>query len=1258
MRIRFAVVFVTLAAVASLSIAGQTQTAETMMEAARKLEVVDGDMTGAIKQYQAVVDRFSRTDRRAAASALLRVAALYEKQASPRAEEIYARVAREYADVTSVATEARARLRPSPLAAAPSSRQLWTPKPDFAFGSISADGRYLSLSDWSTGDLTLHDFTTGRDRRLTNKRTWQESGDYTDYSTTSRDGRQVAYAWYSDAKQRYELRVVGTDPVVAATPRVLFENPDVEYLAPFDWSPDGRWIATWLGRKDNTIQIALVATRDGALTVLKSPGWRPLSERMAFSPDGRLLAYDLLPDDATRVPDVFVISVDGSREIQAVRHPATDTVVGWSPDGTLLFKSDRAGGNGLWSQPFASGRPAGEAVLLSTSLGASAVPLGVTKAGALVFAQQTSARKVYTAEVDFASGHLLSSPKEAAPAYLENRHSPIWSWDGQSLAYAAEGSKAANGAIIVHSLRSGLTRRVKPALSGFRCLQWAPDGTLACHGTDLKGRAGIFQVDAETGDASRILSAENDAYTIVPTWSADGRTLVYLNNVKTGTTIVARDAASGSERPLIRLNGPYAGFAGISPNGRLVAYATNDRATKKQTIYTLSTEGGQPREILTLAAPKILTGNLLAIEWTRDSEQLVFTQSEAGAPSTWVLPLDGRAPIRIDPAISRPNSNVLRIHPDGRRVAFVDGESRFAVWRLENFLTPRSPAASTALRTQRVLAEGAPWDRISPDGRYLVRVDSTTENLSLIELATGKMRPLTTDGRPEDPDHRFPLASAFSRDGKHVANEWYFEKDNRSVLRVVSTEEDNGGTPRNLYDNPDVQSIAPTDWSPDGRWIAAVIRRVDRTAQIGVIKVDDGSLRVLKTVEWSRVGGLRFSPDSSLLAYHRAAVEGRFERDVFVIAVDGSKESVAAASPGDDIVLEWARDGKRLLVASDRSGSTSVWSVIGSGQTQPSSYELIKSDVGVISSLGPTHDGTLFYNMQPASADIYVATFDSTSGQLSSSTMQPIQQFKGLNASPQWSGDGRYLAYGSKRDIPAPINVTRLVVPIHAMAINATERELHPKLSYGGVGRWSPDGRHFIVRGADLKGRSGILTVDAETGDATLVVSGDTCDGVPFWAPDSKSFYCYRFEEQQIVQVDIVSGNVLRTIRSESQGAAISADGRYIAYMEPRGQELKLLMVASGKTRTLITLAPPSRIGNMATIDFTPDGKAVVYGQINGGEGMWFTPLDGGASHRIDVNVGRPIIGWRFNTKTNQVAFTTNTTFGRLEVWKMENFLP
>lgn len=255
----------------------------------------------------------------------------------------------------------------------------------------------------------------------------------------------------------------------------------------------------------------------------------------------------------------------------------------------------------------------------------------------------------------------------------------------------------------------------------------------------------------------------------------------------------------------------------------------------------------------------------------------------------------------------------------------------------------------SALTTQRVLDVGRSWDRISPDGRYLARPDQAeTGNLTLFELETGEIRQLTSDGSAVHPDERFPLASAFSRDGSQIAYEWMVEKEGRGTLRIIETAEGASKAPRTVYENPDVETVAPTDWSPDGRWIAAVIRRKDATAQVGVISVADGSLRVLKTVDWSRVGGLRFSPDSSFLAYHRPATEGGFERDVFVLAVDGSREVIAASSPGDDFLLEWTTTGDRLVIASERGGSMSAWTVPAMGPGANSAFELVKSDIGTV----------------------------------------------------------------------------------------------------------------------------------------------------------------------------------------------------------------------------------------------------------------------------------------------------------------------
>ncbi len=122
-----------------------------------------------------------------------------------------------------------------------------------------------------------------------------------------------------------------------------------------------------------------------------------------------------------------------------------------------------------------------------------------------------------------------------------------------------------------------------------------------------------------------------------------------------------------------------------------------------------------------------------------------------------------------------------------------------------------------------MLEVGQPWDRIAPNARSIARVDHSTGNLVLRDLATGGVRPLTTDGSPNDPGHQFPVSSAFSRDGAQIAYEWYFEDEDRAVLRIIGTMEGDARTPRTLYDNREVEGIHPTDWAPDGRWIAVVV---------------------------------------------------------------------------------------------------------------------------------------------------------------------------------------------------------------------------------------------------------------------------------------------------------------------------------------------------------------------------------------------------------------------------------------------------
>ena len=62
-----------------------------------------------------------------------------------------------------------------------------------ALGSPSPDGKYLSLVDGGSGDLSLRELASGRTLRLTRNGT-AELGQFAYFSAFSGDSRHIAYA--------------------------------------------------------------------------------------------------------------------------------------------------------------------------------------------------------------------------------------------------------------------------------------------------------------------------------------------------------------------------------------------------------------------------------------------------------------------------------------------------------------------------------------------------------------------------------------------------------------------------------------------------------------------------------------------------------------------------------------------------------------------------------------------------------------------------------------------------------------------------------------------------------------------------------------------------------------------------------------------------------------------------------------------------------------------------------------------------------
>ena len=583
------------------------------------------------------------------------------------------------------------RSQPGPIGIA--NVQVWKGPQVHVEGGLSLNGQYLSTVD-ENGNIALRDLVTRVDRTLTT-----EGSPYVyAESAISRDGTQVAYTWHNPNGKRNVLRAVTFDATSASAPRTLVSDPAVEWIVPWDWSPDGKWIAVSVGRPDRTVHMALLSIADNVLTTLKTADWRGPS-RMVFSPDARLVAYDIAIDD-TGQRDVFVMDVRTHRETAVVVNARNDLVAGWTPDGrSILFTSDRSGYIGVWERPIENGAPAGKEKLIAQDLGPRSFTIGVTNRGALVYGKRLSSLNVHVAEVDFAAGKMLSPPVEATEHYLMENNSADWNADGSRLTFVS--GRPANVADIQKKLSilsvegRELLRELRPALDDFQRPRWAPDGSITVQGTDGSGRQGIYRVDSQNGATSPIVQCERPGRCVQASWFKDGSALVYLRTSPKNSAVMVRDFASGKDESLRPdLSAGVITGVGLSPDERYASYIHHDAVARTATLYLHPVAGGPPRPLVIRPLPEKLE-NLA--EWTPDSKYLIFGVTQGtglSALTLWSAPVSGGEPVEIPDLKPRIASTTLRIHPDGRRVSFSMGQPQLEVWRLSNFLP--APAAPTA----------------------------------------------------------------------------------------------------------------------------------------------------------------------------------------------------------------------------------------------------------------------------------------------------------------------------------------------------------------------------------------------------------------------------------------------------------------------------------------------------------------------------------------------------------------------------------
>ncbi|MHC4555795.1 MAG: hypothetical protein ACYS80_00670, partial [Planctomycetota bacterium] len=546
---------------------------------------------------------------------------------------------------------------------------------------------------------------------------------------------------------------------------------------------------------------------------------------------------------------------------------------------------------------------------------------------------------------------------------------------------------------------------------------------------------------------------------------------------------------------------------------------------------------------------------------------------------------------------------------------------------------------------------------ISPDGKYMCDVDWITENLVLHELATGKVRPLTSK---DSDDACYPLESAISHDNSQIAYLWWDPNTRTSSLYCVGLD----GSGNRLLRRGGYPM--PRDWSGDGKKILAVVSEKD-TQQMVWISASDGSIQNIASFYAESLGypgKLDISSDGRFIAYDRPQAEDTAKRDLFVFDLNKNCEVSLVKHPANDKLLGWTPDGQSILFTSDRIGTWDAWLLGVTGGQSKGYPQLIKHGIGDVTPIGFTPGGSYYYGHEQTLKDVFVAKLDLATGEVLSEPM-PVRQ-SGTTTCHDWSPDGLYLAYCTRRPDESPS------IHIRTLA-TGQERTLADNDSHIRWLRWSLDGRSILFDGYKRGDSQGVIhRIDVKTGERTALVRNQTKVLIrPEMSPDGKTLFFDRDDPNSktmcLVARNLESGGEKELFRvvppARLTGKALSPDGQWFVLStivpsptRPATRVLQIISATGGEPRELIQFDKSERLWAVG-VAWMPDSQDVLFWKwFLGGKDreLWRISADGGEPQKLWA---RKTLGHlRVHPDGQRIAYNSRVTTS--EIWVMENFLP
>jgi Tol biopolymer transport system component len=399
----------------------------------------------------------------------------------------------------------------------------------------------------------------------------------------------------------------------------------------------------------------------------------------------------------------------------------------------------------------------------------------------------------------------------------------------------------------------------------------------------------------------------------------------------------------------------------------------------------------------------------------------------------------------------------------------------------------------------------------------------------------------------------------------------------------------------------------------------------------------------------------KVSPDGRYIAI--GATKDDKSENIYILASDGSSETVVSPSAAEQRPVEWTADGKYLVFA--QVGTTvDLWMArITGGKPQGSATNTHVTLQKGESLRGVDRSGAIYYRTLSSTSDIYTATMDPATGKVTSAPVPVPVNRTGGNMLPRWAPDSRRLAYYWS-GTSGPNNVREL--SIYSFE-TSKEQRVAEQAKLAGPYCWGRDGTSVLFNSGENPRQPEVARFSLSSGQIMPLFR----DATPFSLRSCSEDFVADVNASGIRVRSVQNGSAKEVYKfSQNPGTAVpvlSHDGRSIAFVVPGSGSsvLHVVPIDGGRVRDLASANSPADLQPYYGVAWSPDDRFVYFAKRPDDKSPYEVlrvPAAGGGAESMGLKLD-DIRDLDIAPDGTRIAFSIGAV-NRPEIWAIKGFLP